>query len=299
MPACALTTSASAQKATPSPYARQCPWRQVTISGSESTSRLSSYTSRLFPIPGTATSVTNCGIRSWRARSKLSRRIESSRSRPTSSVRAWWVSSTPKRERAAVASQTAIGSALAFRVDRSGSAVIDDPPCRAVGRLVGEDPVHGGGALQAGSSVDDVPGGHGLPLGGARSEGDENLSCRDADAQLESLIEREVADRQRCTNSTLRIVVVCRRSAEESHHRVSDELLDRAAVALQLRAHALVVRAEDRSHVLRIELLGLRSEADQVAEDHGDDLALLARERRVGVSRVPHIPHSRKPSGFS
>ena len=188
---------------------------------------------------------------------------------------------------------------LAFRVDRSGVAVIDHPPCRAVGRLVGEDPVHGGGALQAGSSVDDVPGGHGLPLGGARSKGDENLSRRDADAQLESLIEREVADRERCTNSTLRIVVVSRRSAEESHYRVSDELLHRAAVALQVRAHSLVVRAEDRPHVLRVELLGLRSEADEVAEEHGDDLALLTREPRVGGEPRAHIPHSRKPSGFS
>ena len=76
--------------------------------------RESSYTRRLFPIPGTPTSVTSCGVRSWRARSNASRSTVSSRSRPTSSVRASCATSTPKRERAACACQTAIGSVFPF-----------------------------------------------------------------------------------------------------------------------------------------------------------------------------------------
>ena len=73
MPACALTISESAQSVTPSPYARQRPWRQVTSSGSASAIRDSSYTRRLLPMPGTPTSVSSCGVRSCRARSKASR----------------------------------------------------------------------------------------------------------------------------------------------------------------------------------------------------------------------------------
>ena len=65
--------------------------------------------------------------------------------------------------------------------------------------------------------------------------------------------------------------------AEERHHRVADELLDRAAVALELGAHALVVGAEYRLDVLGIERLGLRREPDEVAEDDRDDLPLSPR----------------------
>ena len=45
-----------------------------------------------------------------------------------------------------------------------------------------------------------------------------------------------VADRERRADGALGIVLVRDRRAEERHHRVADELLDRAAVALELRA---------------------------------------------------------------
>ena len=66
----------------------------------------------------------------------------------------------------------------------------------------------------------------------------------------------------------------CRR-AEERHHCVADELLDRAAEPLELRAKMLVVRGQDRPHVLRIHRLGAGREPDQVGEEHRDDLPLL------------------------
>ena len=72
------------------------------------------------------------------------------------------------------------------------------------------------------------------------------------------------------------------RRAEERHDRVSDELLDGAAVALELRADTVVVWAENGAHLLGIELLGLCGEADEVAEEDGDDLALLACGRGSG-----------------
>jgi hypothetical protein len=56
-------------------------------------------------------------------------------------------------------------------------------------------------------------------------------------------------------------------------------------VALELAAHARVVRTEQCTHVLRVETLGARGEADEVGEENGDDLALLARGRIVREAR--------------
>ena len=49
------------------------------------------------------------------------------------------------------------------------------------------------------------------------------------------------------------------------------------------------------AHVLGIELLGARGEADEVAEEHGDDLALLARLRRR-VERSRALPEQKRAS---
>jgi hypothetical protein len=81
------------------------------------------------------------------------------------------------------------------------------------------------------------------------------------------------------SNGTLGVVLTRHGRTEDGHHGVADELLHRAAVTLELEAHLLVVAGEDRAHVLRVELLGLRREADQVGEQHGDDFALLPRAR--------------------
>jgi hypothetical protein len=79
----------------------------------------------------------------------------------------------------------------------------------------------------------------------------------DADPELERIVpaRKRVADRQRRPDGALRVVVVRHRRAEDGHHRVADELLDRAAVALELAAEPLVVRPQDRLDVLRIELV--------------------------------------------
>ena len=84
-------------------------------------------------------------------------------------------------------------------------------------------------------------------------------------------------DRERSTDGSLRVVLVRGGRAEERHDRIADELLDGAAVALELRADAFVVRTQDRLDVLGIHRLGLRREPDEVAEDDRDDLALAAR----------------------
>ena len=74
----------------------------------------------------------------------------------------------------------------------------------------------------------------------------------------------------------LGVVLVGDGRPEDRHHGIPDELLDRPAVELDLRPQARVVGADARPDVLGI--CGLRGggEADEVAEEDGDDLALLA-----------------------
>ena len=69
-------------------------------------------------------------------------------------------------------------------------------------------------------------------------------------------------------------------SAEDGHDGVPDELLHRPRVALDLLAQTGVVGADAGAHVLRVSRLGGGSEADEIAEEDGDDLALLLQGER-------------------
>ena len=163
-----------------------------------------------------------------------------------------------------------------------------------VRRLVDEDPIDGGGTLQARSSVDDVARGHPLACFGLGVEAHERLPGRDPDAQLESFFDGELADREGRADGALGVVLVGGGRAEERHHRIADELLDGAAVAFELRRDAFVVRPENRLHVLRVERLGARREADEVAEDDRDDLALAARAGHQAILASSASPRSTK-----
>ena len=79
----------------------------------------------------------------------------------------------------------------------------------------------------------------------------------------------------------VQVVLVRRRCTEQRHDCVPDELLDRAAVALELGADVLVVAAELVRDVLGVELLGARGEADEVGEEDRDDLSLPAALRHA------------------
>ena len=69
------------------------------------------------------------------------------------------------------------------------------------------------------------------------------------------------------------VVLVQPRHAEDGHDRVADELLHRAAVALQHDAHLGEVAVHQLPQRLGVELLSERGRALDVREDHGDDLA--------------------------
>ena len=166
---------------------------------------------------------------------------------------------------------------LPFRLDGLSLAVVDLLRRRAVGRLVDQDAVHGRRVLQARCRVDDVPRDHPLALGRSGVERHERLAGRDRHAHLEPpLLDDRVADREARTDRTLRVVLVSSRRAEDGHHRVADELLHRAPVALELGAQLRVVRRERGAHVLGVELLGERRRPDEIGEEDADDLPLFA-----------------------
>ena len=183
---------------------------------------------------------------------------------------------------------------------RLGVAVFDRVLCRLVGELADEDPAHRRSGLDPGGRVDDVAGRHPVALARLRVEHHERLAGRDPDADLE--VEPGIAlvqARQRVSNCeagqhcALGVVLSGDRSPEEREHGVADELLHRAAEALELGAHASVIRPEHRANVLGIELLGARGRADDVDEEPGDELALLARRRGLGERRAARQAEAR------
>ena len=104
-----------------------------------------------------------------------------------------------------------------------------------------------------------------------------------------------VADRERRAHGSLGVVLVRDRGAEERHHRVADELLHRAPEMLELFPHAPVVVREHRPHVLGVQPLRLRCRADQIAEEHTDDLPLLPLRRRLAPDRSRARPAKAEP----
>ena len=124
-------------------------------------------------------------------------------------------------------------------------AVLDDPFGRAVGLLADEDAVDRGGRLEARRRVEDVAGRHSFAPARPRVERHERLAGVDRDAHLQLvLLAGPVADRERGAHGALGIVLVRDRRAEERDDRVADELLHRAAEALELGADVRVVGAK-------------------------------------------------------
>ncbi len=284
MPVSALTISASAQNVTPSPYGRDRPCRHRMSSASCSTTRNSSCTSRLLPMPGTPTTVTSCGERSSFARASVEhQQVELADPADQGHRRLLGdVDAEPGPRRHGLPRRDRF--ALSLREHGSRRPVVDRLCGGAMGLLADEHAVQGRRRLQPRGGVHHVAGGHRLAPGRPGVEVDQGLAGVDADAQLEPFVVavRPGADLQRCPDRSLRVVLVCDRRAEDRHHGITDELLHRPAVPRELVAQVGVVRRQQRAHVLRVELLGAGGETHQVGEEHGDDLPLLAR----GAGRV-------------
>ena len=135
--------------------------------------------------------------------------------------------------------------------------------------------------LDAGGGVDGVPGQETLPGAGVDAHAGQHLAGVDADAQAERRARqpRQIsglgADVQARAHGAQRVVLVRGGDAEDADHRIADELLDHAAVPLDLAARHGCVAGQHAVHVFGIGRLGRGGEADQVAEQRGNDPAFL------------------------
>ena len=193
------------------------------------------------------------------------------------------------------------GLGLSLRLDRVLRAVDDQPLRRPVGRCTDEDAVDGRRRLDPCRGVHHVARDHRLSGRGACVERHERLTRRDADPDVEvervvALVQRRdrVARCERGADGPLGVVLVRRRRAEHRDDGVADELLDGAAVPLELAPERLVVAAQQRTDILGVEALGARGGADEIDEDSRHDLPLLARprlgrERRAAAVAEPGV----------
>ena len=110
----------------------------------------------------------------------------------------------------------------------------------------------------------------------ARVDPDPHLQREAGSASFSSSIASRI--REPRPDRALGVVLVRHRCAEHGHDRVADELLHRTAVALDLLAQARMVGADAAPGRPPGRPLGGGGEADQVAEEHRDDLALLERQ---------------------
>ena len=111
---------------------------------------------------------------------------------------------------------------------------------------------------------------------------------------------RLVGDSESRPYRSLWIVAMSARDAEHADDRVADELLDDPTVELDLRASHGEVPSEHSVDVFRIGALARRREADEIAEQGRDDLALLGHRRAgAAATREPQPLQNLDPSGFS
>ena len=164
------------------------------------------------------------------------------------------------------------------RARASASPINTSPGC---GRL-----------LEARRDVDGVTGRQ--PLLGSR----DDLAGVDADPAVDAELRERLPHLDRRPARSQRVVLVRRRHAEHRHHRVADELLDRAAVPLDDRLHPLEVAREQSAKRLGIRPLAQRRRTGDVAEEDGDDLANFAR-RSAGWNGAPHCGQNRKAASAS
>jgi hypothetical protein len=72
---------------------------------------------------------------------------------------------------------------------------------------------------------------------------------------------------------------------EDGHHGVANELLDPTPEGVDFPAQTTVIRLHARAHIFRVGLFGGRREADDIAKENRDDLALLRRRRCVHIDK--------------
>ena len=159
------------------------------------------------------------------------------------------------------------------------------------GLLRDQDLVRPGGLLEPRREVRRHPRHERL---GGRRIADHDLAGRDARPRadpdavltLELVVQpcERVGDLRGRADGTDRVVLVDPRDAEDRHHGVPDELLDRAAVPLEEAAHRVVVTSEDPPEQLRVEAATELGRPRDVGEQDGHGAPVTPRGRR-GLER--------------
>jgi hypothetical protein len=160
---------------------------------------------------------------------------------------------------------------LPLQLERPGGLRDDGGLADPSRDLVDEDPARRRGALDARRGVHQVAGDDALA---DRPDRHGGVAGRDPGPGLEggaaALAERvhRIDQLEGDADGPLGVVLLGDRRAPDRHHRVADELLDRAAVALDRAPGRLEVAREQLAHLLGIARAGERREADQVGEEH-------------------------------
>ncbi len=183
---------------------------------------------------------------------------------------------------------------LSLQLVLHGGLVRDRGLGRPPRRRADEDGTRLGRGLDARGRVDQVAGDHPLPLGADRDRGLAGQHSRpDGQARIELGHGRDEVESG--PHRPFGVVLVRDRRPPDGHHRVADELLDRPAVQRDQPPAGLEVAGEHLPGVLGVAALGRGGEADEIREQHRDELALRGRRRgggdrrRAAVQRVPAL----------
>ncbi len=162
---------------------------------------------------------------------------------------------------------------LALERVRAGLLVRDRRLGRTLRRLADEHRPRLGRRLDARGGVDEIARDHALPL---RAEGDGRLAGQHAGTRLEPRVElgHRGDEVERGAHCPLGVVLLRDRRPPHRHDGVADELLDRAAVALDQRSRRLEVARQQLARLLRVAALGRGREPDEVREQHRHEPAL-------------------------
>ncbi len=249
-----------------------------------------SRSSRVLPTPGSPTTVTSCGEparASWSRYCsilrKTCRRVADSSARPTNVVRCCSRRSIPIRLRARSGRQIASGSALPFTVTGGSSSYSNTPAvawCAASPTTI----VPVGATFCSRDAVLTTSPVTLSPICGpwpnAITASPELIPIRTASSRpgcspFASWTTSRICRPARIARSGSSSCPIGR--AEHAEHRVADELVHRAAEMLDRAFQQRVIDAEHRLDVLGVRLVRAFREPDEVAEQDGDDLALLAQ----------------------
>jgi len=240
-------------------------------------------------MPGGPSTVTRRQCRSDKARSKAPCNIASSSRRPTSGA-------SSRRSKAGAPSITRTSRYASTRSDfplsESVSTASTSIAPRARRRVV--SPIYLARLrrlLETRCDVDGVARRKSLVRAGddlARIDAGAKRQ-RDAVGAVELVIQRRKrsAKVRGCAKGTQGIIFVHRRRTEDGHDSIPDELLDRAAMALEASSRHLEVARHHMAQRLGIELLAEHSRAGHIGEENGDRLPYLSgrrgRQRRATV----------------